>query len=120
MRPSRPCHLCKEVGSVTAVAGSHPGSPSHPTGSDRWPEKHCGSLRHKDKLGGYFGQVNWLPQGQSVCWLSPPSCPPGVHWGFWKKVLNCIVCELQVVWLWVIIQDQQSLMVASSDFSHFP
>ena len=34
--------------------------------------------------------------------------------------LNCVVHELQKDWLWAIIQVQQSLMVASSDFSHFP
>ena len=31
-------------------------------------------------------------------------------------VLNCVVCGLQEDWLWVIVQVQQSLMVASSDF----
>ena len=34
--------------------------------------------------------------------------------------LNCVVRELQKDWLWAINQVQQLLMVASSDFSHFP
>ena len=70
-----------------------------------------------------FGQVNWLPQGQIIlgevfvgCHL--PSCLSGVHWELQIMVLNCVVCELQENWLWAIIQVQQSLMVASSDFSH--
>ena len=37
-----------------------------------------------------------------------------------RQTWDCIVCELQKDWLWAIIQVQQSLMVASSDFSPFP
>ena len=91
LRPSGP-HLCKEAGHVASAAGGHPGLPSCTTGGGRWPEKCRWSLCHKDTLGGYFGQVNWLPRGQIIlgkCLLVvTPFLPSWSSLGIWIRGSN--------------------------------
>ena len=113
-------HLCKEAGHPTAVAGGHPGLPSCPTGGGGWPDKCHWPLHHKDSLGGYFGQVNWLPRGQIIlgkCLLVvTPFLPSWSSLGIWIQGSNLHISRISAG---MVVGDNSSSTIAYGGFFRF-
>ena len=116
--------LGQEVSNPAAVAGGHTGLPGCPAGHCRWLKKCSWPLHHQNTIGGFFwsGKLAALrPNNIREVFVG---CRPLTTLLDFKEDLG-EGSKLHSSWileacLWVIIQVQQSLMVASSDFSHFP